>query len=152
MGVGDVRIVARTQEKTDRLTGFIDHGMELGVHPALGAPEGLPVLAAGRIARAAMNLDVGGIKETPPAFESGFHDGEDLRPHPTARPIPGVMIDAVPARLLAINRAPFTALAQDGKDAAQHRFQRQRRPPSAPSSLPFSTPPGTLAFRCLWPL
>ena len=76
--VGDVRVVARTQENTDGPPGFLDHGVELGVQPALGGLEGLPALAAGRIACAAMHLYVSGIEKTPPALGRVLYKNEKL--------------------------------------------------------------------------
>ena len=145
----DVGFLPRAQHEADRAPARIDQGVKFCIEATTRAAHGLITLASRRIGGAAMHLDVGAVQVTRRAADHRSKLRERLRPHALPAPPAEVLVDAVPVRVGLVDRPPLTTLTQDHEDRADHHFQFQRTTPPLLSPS-FSTPPGTLAFRCLW--
>jgi hypothetical protein len=120
LSVGNVCFVAGTEEEAKGSARLINHGVDLGVESAFGAPERLMFPASGGIGCAAMRLDVSSVDIPLLALGGRAYDFPQNLPQTFFAPSSIVLKDGIPVRLWTINRSPFAALAEDDENAAQH--------------------------------
>jgi hypothetical protein len=116
--MGDIGFIAGGQQKPRWLACFIDHRVDLGVHPTFGPAHGLGSLPARRIACTAMHFDMGGVQKATRTGQWQLDSGKDLRPNTFACPAAVILIDAIPRRLRSVNRPPLTTLAENDENAS----------------------------------
>ena len=84
--MGNVGVVARTQQQADRLPRLVHHRVDLRVHAALGASHRLRRLPASGIAGAAMHPHMGRIEKTPRTLQGQFDLRKELCKDALPRP------------------------------------------------------------------
>ena len=104
--------LAQRQRHLHRPSAAIDPRRQLGVESALGAANGLMLLAAGRVAGVLMHLDVTGVDKTQGAASFPCQRLEQARPQAALAPAPPARIDRTPRPVKRWQIAPRTTGAQ----------------------------------------